>query len=423
MVQDEPSLLIVSGAQGDSRRYRTFHLYEQACLAGLNCQLSHVTDPDLRKKVERSQVVILHRASFDAQISWLEQEVHHKGGVLIQDIDDLIFDPDAVRYIHSHDFSDPVRLSLYTEDIYRYQKTLDCCDYVITPCEYLANRIHELGKEVLIHRNAFSLEMLALSDKAYLSIKTNPDKIAIGYASGTPTHDQDFALIKPALRSVLDHHPNVELWLVGPLHPGRDWESMTPQTRKLKRVPWRKLPELQVRFDINLAPLEIDNPFGQSKSEIKYVEAALTRVPTIASPSEAFLFAIRQSDTGYLAHDLQEWEEYLEELVSDPELRDRIGENAHQDVLQRYHPAVRSCQLVDTLNSITQNKYGFQFNPQDVNQIKKKQPQFYWSSVKIERSPNLLQRGLYTIRYRNMRTLIKQIWIFVRRSISPLYPF
>ena len=53
-------------------------------------------------------------------------------------------------------------------------------------------------------------------------------------------------------------------------------------------MPWRKLPEIQVQFDINLAPLEIDNPFGQSKSEIKYVEAALLRVPTIASPSDSY---------------------------------------------------------------------------------------------------------------------------------------
>ena len=67
-------------------------------------------------------------------------------------------------------------------------------------------------------------------------------------------------------------------------------------------MPWRNLPSIQVRFDINLAPLEINNPFGQSKSEIKYVEAALLRVPTIASPSDSYSAAIRHAENGYLAN-------------------------------------------------------------------------------------------------------------------------
>jgi hypothetical protein len=44
MADHEQSILILSGARGDTRRYRTFHLYEQTRLAGLECQLSHVTD-------------------------------------------------------------------------------------------------------------------------------------------------------------------------------------------------------------------------------------------------------------------------------------------------------------------------------------------------------------------------------------------
>jgi hypothetical protein len=49
-------------------------------------------------------------------------------------------------------------------------------------------------------------------------------------------------------------------------------------------------------LDINLAPLVMDNPFAQSKSEIKYMEAALVRAPTIASPTDAYRFAIRPGE-------------------------------------------------------------------------------------------------------------------------------
>jgi glycosyltransferase involved in cell wall biosynthesis len=422
MTSNEPSLLIISGVQGDPRRYRTFHLYEQARLAGLNCQLSHVTDHELRKKVQGSLIVILHRASFDTQIAWIEREVHHKGGILIGDLDDLIFDTEAVKYIHSPDFADPVRRSLYQEDIRLYRKTLDICDYVITSTEYLADRVRQLGKPAKVHTNAFSLEMLACSEQAYLSKKIDPKKIVIGYASGTPTHDQDLALIKPALLSIINHDPNVEVWLVGPLDSGKDWSCSDNQIKKLDRVPWRKLPEIQVLFNINLAPIQIDNPFGQSKSEIKYIEAALLRIPTIASPSETYKATIREGSNGCLANDEQDWERCLEAMVDQSNIRNNLGVHAYQDVINRYHPLVRARQLTDTLNTIIGDKFKLQFNDLN-NNLDETRCQSVWSSAELEGSPTYFQRGLYTVRNRNLNTLFKQIWIYFRRMVSPLFPY
>lgn len=423
MNHDEPALLILSGVQGDPRRYRTFHLYEQARLAGLNCQLSHVTDPELRKKAKQSSVAILHRAPFDDQIAWLETEIHRKGGILIMDFDDLVFDAEAAKYIHSPDFADPVRRSLYMEDIQLIRKSLDLCDAVITSGEFLAERVNQLGKTALIHRNAFSMEMLALSEAAYLSRKVEPRKIVIGYASGTPTHDRDFTSIRAALQSILIRYRSVELRLVGRLDPGDDWTSLERRIKMIRFVPWRELPCIQAQFDINLAPLQVDNPFGQSKSEIKYVEAGLLRVPTIASPSDAFKYAIRHGENGLLASEGPEWEQLLENLVENQESRVSIGLNAYQYVLQGYHPRVRARQLVDTLNSITGQKLIFHYQESDMDLSSEKTPHRYWSSFEFEKTPTLLQRGIYTLKYRNIGTLVKQIWIYFRRMVSPIFPY
>jgi glycosyltransferase involved in cell wall biosynthesis len=389
----------------------------------LECQLSHVTDRDLRKKVEASKIVIIHRASFDNQIAWLEREIHNKGGILIQDLDDLIFDPDAFIYINSIDFADPLRVSLYQEDMRRNRKTLDACDFVMASTKFLAEYVHQLGKPVRIHRNAFSLEMLERSEFAYQTRKMKPDKIVIGYASGTSTHNQDFALIKPALRTILDHYPDSELWIVGPLDPGNDWGSLTNRISKHKLVPWRKLPEIQAQFDINLAPLRTDNPFGQSKSEIKYMEAALLRIPTIASPSDAFKYAIKHGDNGFLADSNEEWKQTLERLIEQPKLRSNVGETAYLDVMSRYHPAVRAQEFVETVNSMIELKFKLIPNNQNVNLSDERLLQPYWSSAKAEKSPTLLQRGLYTLRYRDFHTFLKQIWIYVRRMVVPIFPY
>ncbi|OGN91235.1 MAG: hypothetical protein A2Y88_06325 [Chloroflexi bacterium RBG_13_48_10] len=417
------SILILSGARGDTRRYRTFHLFEQTRLLGLQSQLSHVTDGKLSEKVKASDIVIIHRAAYNRQIAWLEKEIHQKNGKLIQDFDDQIFDPTAFKFINSVDFADPIRASLYQEEMGLNRKTLDVCDICLTSTDYLADCIRQLGKPVHVHRNAFSLEMLEGSEAAYASRKFRPDKIVIGYASGTSTHNQDFALIKPAVQEVLSGHPNVELWLVGPLDPGEDWGRLDNQIRRIKLVPWRKLPEIQAQFDINLAPLRIDNPFGQSKSEIKYVEAALVRIPTIASPSEAFKFAIRQADNGFLAGNLLEWQKTMESLIEQPTLHTTVGERAYQDAKLHYHPSVRARELVETLNSMIDQKFDLPNNDLINGVSQTELLESFWSKPNLERSPTLIQRGLYTLRYRNLRTLLQQVWIYFRRMVAPIFPY
>jgi glycosyltransferase involved in cell wall biosynthesis len=423
MTVTEQSILIISGARGDTRRYRTFHLYEQTCLLGMKSMLAHVTDRDLSAKVVGAGIIVLHRAAYNAQIAWLEKEIHARKGILIHDLDDLIFDPQAFQYINSVDFSDPVRASLYQEEMSLNRNTLEMSDAVLSSTYYLAERVRNLGKPVMVHRNAFSMEMLERSEQAYKYHWVTKNKIVIGYASGTSTHNQDFALIKPALQSTLRHHPDVELWLVGPLDPGEGWNDFSHQIRRIKFVPWQKLPDIQVQFDINLAPLQIDNPFGRSKSEIKYMEAALLRIPTIASPSEAFRYAIRQAENGFLAGNTQVWEETLESLIEQPELRRRIGERAFEDVQLRYHPKVRARELVETLEALLNQKLTLPTSDQQDAPSYTGSLPTDWDSAKLDRTPTLLQRGIYTLRYRNIITLIKQVWIYFRRLVVPVFPY
>src|SRR6202035_5617488 len=65
--------------------------------------------------------------------------------------------------------------------------------------------------------------------------------------------------------------------------------------------PLRELPDELARFDINIAPLEVGNPFCEAKSELKFFEAALVEVCTVASPTGPLQRAIREGETGKLA--------------------------------------------------------------------------------------------------------------------------
>jgi glycosyltransferase involved in cell wall biosynthesis len=417
------SILILSGVRGDTRRYRTFHLFEQTCLLGLDSKLSHVVDREFRKKVEQASIIILHRAIYNKQISWLEREVHQRNGILIQDIDDLLFEPESFDYIDSIDFSDPRRASLYKTEMLMYRQTLEVCDAVITSTDYLANQVSKFSKPVRVHRNAFSLEMLELSENAFKSRQTRSKKIVIGYASGTATHNQDFAQIQPALQSILRRHSNSELWLIGPVDPGTGWENLANQIKRFKLVSWRELPKLQAQFDINLAPLRTDNPFSQSKSEIKYIEAALLHIPTIASPSDAYSYAIQHKQNGILANDAKEWEDNLDELISQPNFRSFLGENAFQATMQNDHPQVRANQFKDSLEILTGRKKDLKHETNEDNHHNKGSGTPYWSSKQAEKTPSLLQMSIYSVQNRGFQVLFQQVQIYIRRLISPIFPY
>ena len=126
----------------------------------------------------------------------------------------------------------------------------------------------------------------------------------IGYAGGSRTHQRDLALAAEAVADVLRAVP-------GPARavpPTRSTWTSSPSSRAAQTgssggtfVPLETLPVELARLDVNLAPLEVGNPFCEAKSELKFFEAALVDVPTVASPTEPYRASIRHGETGFLA--------------------------------------------------------------------------------------------------------------------------
>lgn len=440
MPETHPVVTILSGVRGDTRRYRSIHPSEQLRLAGVECFLSHITDPALPGKIAGSSIAIFHRTPFNRQVERLINDLQRRGGLVVLDVDDLVFDPAAFEFIASPDFADPVRAALYQEDMRRHRQTLEACHAVLASTAFLADQVRRLGKPVWVHRNAFSLEMLALSRAAsapgyrlqqgqdFVSLDQPASRVVIGYASGTPTHDYDFQVVKPALLRTLRRFPRAELWLAGPLNPGPGWDDLEARIHRFELRPWRSLPALLAQFDINLAPLLLDNPFARSKSEIKFVEAALVQVPTIASPTQAFSAAIRPGETGFLAETQAEWEDLLARLVEDAPLRRAAARRAHEHVLEDYHPCGRAAQLVGALDQLSQQVLGrpvWQPHalPRPLDPEQAEADLALWTAAEVELEPTLARMALYNLRHRGPATLLKQLWIYIRRMLAPIFPY
>ena len=94
------------------------------------------------------------------------------------------------------------------------------------------------------------------------------------------------------------------------------------------------MPEVIRSLDINLAPLE-NTFFNTAKSSIKWMEAGLVKVPTVASNVGDFHDCITDGVDGFLCKDNQ-WFNKLEKLVTDSELRNNMGEEAYNTVYKKF---------------------------------------------------------------------------------------
>ena len=130
--------------------------------------------------------------------------------------------------------------------------------------------------------------MLKLSEESLIRRvnKINDNNIIICYFSESSTKNSDIEMIKTALIKILKEYNNVQLLILGELGIPEDLNNFNEQI--IRNVSdWRELPEILSNVDINIAPIE-DSIFNQAKSENKWVEASLVKVPTIASNIGAF---------------------------------------------------------------------------------------------------------------------------------------
>ncbi len=293
-------VLIVSGGDGATRRYRAYDLAEELELAGVMAAVAPRIDAPLLARSPAWPLVVLHRVAWDPLVQSLIDRTRDAGGVVLFDVDDLVFEPESTHWHHGVQALTPDEKALYHQGVRRYRRTLLACDAALVPTAALAARVRRAGRPAFIRRNAVDLELLGLSIRAAagrslgdVQHARHGSPVVVGYASGTRTHDRDFnAACGPALLRVMARRPDVVFHVVGPLALDDGWAPMGERVVRVPAVDWRTLPDVIAAFDVNVAPLEIDNLFCQCKSELKWLEAAACAVPTVAVATQAFASAL-----------------------------------------------------------------------------------------------------------------------------------
>ena len=311
-------------------RYRVQHQMEQLKANNIECDECFYLHINLNQ-VRNYRAFVIFRCPYTEELGKFIQLAKKLNKVVIYDIDDLVIDTKYTDTIKFLDTMSKEEREGYDQGVRNMQRVLKMCDAVITTTERLAEELKNYCPNVFINRNTASERMLELSEKAYrlCQKEKNVSKVVkMGYFSGSITHNDDFILIQPAVVRLMKKYPNVELHIAGILDIPEEFKDFAERIVAHPFMDWEKLPELIASMDINLAPLE-ESIFNEAKSENKWVEAALVRVPTVASNLGAFARMMKDGETGCLCDTVDEWYDALEKLVSDREYRENIAKNAY----------------------------------------------------------------------------------------------
>jgi len=346
------AVLFVTGAPEVSVRYRCDHQAEQIRLRGGTATVVRHGEVDLVEAADSHELVVLHRVAWGDDVEALVNRAHASGKRVVFDTDDLVFEPAAIGDVAALEDMSPDELELYEEGVHRYRATLERCDAVTTSTDALAEHARRLCDEVVVTPNLASVEMVQAAERA-LRRRGRDDGVLIGYLSGTNTHKKDFRVAAPGVLETLRSQPDARLRVVGPMELDDTFDGLDDRVERLPFQSWSRLVDVQAAIDVNLAPLEPHNAYTDAKSAVKWIEAGLVEVPTVASPRRDFRRVIRDGENGLLAEGPQEWVKALESLTQDTTRRRRLGRTARSDILSLHTTTARAAAYEEQLRALS----------------------------------------------------------------------
>jgi glycosyltransferase involved in cell wall biosynthesis/GT2 family glycosyltransferase len=356
--KDRRRIVFISGEpETPGHQYRIVHLATALAPQFFETViLSSAEVPQRMGEIAAADLVWIWRTRLSAETAGLVSAARDAGTPMVYDLDDLMFRPELavaelIDGIRTQNISEAEVRKFYTA----IRLLLLDADRCTAPTVPLAREIRKLHKPTTVIPNGFNAKTRERARSAMRARRVQADDglVRIGYASGTLTHQRDFAVAANALAAVLRDHSAARLVLfrgATEIAEFPAFENLQDRIEWRSRVPVAELPREYARFDVNIAPLQVGNRYCEAKSELKFFEAALAGVPSIASPTQPFRDAIRHAETGLLAANDGEWYTCLSQLIADPASRRRMADAAYRDVLWLYGPERRRLLATQLLN-------------------------------------------------------------------------
>ena len=337
-VMGRPKIAIIGDLNlPQCRKYRVMQKLEALGGLGISADYSHWEDvPRSMGCLQLATFVIFYRTRMGNLFKLYIKECERLKIPFSYDIDDPIFSEEIYRANKNLDHLDPSEMSALLDSAELHLQAMLACNFVIVSTPRLQREAQKLtNKPVFLWRNAVDEETInALSHLTNTPDQASPEngRVGIVYASGSRAHEADFREIEAALSEVLDRHPNVQLTVIGYLNLPDNFARFEDRIVVEPFIDYVGYMEILARSNINIIPL-IPDDFNDCKSAIRYMEASLVKLPTVASKIGDFQHIIDHGRSGFLASSDAEWKQILQSLILDQELRNRVGAAAEVNVV------------------------------------------------------------------------------------------
>jgi glycosyltransferase involved in cell wall biosynthesis len=339
--QPKGRVLYITGCPGGSYQYRVVNQSEALKRYGIRSAIIPPSFPWLTFLVRKYDIFILQRVIWNKHIENFLDEAKRQGKIVFFETDDLVFDPSYLPMMDYYQYMGAEEKSWYENGIGREILENNFVKNVVVSTDFLASAVVAKypDKKVWVSYNKMGSDQVKAAEAAYQkrqAVQEEHTTLRLGYFSGSRSHNKDFETIAPVIVHILEENPAARLVIVGHLELDARFAGVMQQVETINFVPLKKLPELIASVDINLAPLEVENPFCQAKSAVKYWEAGIVGVPTVTAATPDFVRCISQGKNGFVATTEADWYEALTKLLQDADLRTRIGQAAREDVLAHH---------------------------------------------------------------------------------------
>jgi len=166
------------------------------------------------------------------------------------------------------------------------------------------------------------------------------EEVILGWI-GSATTAPYLELIAAPLQRLCARFPQIRLDVVGAV------DVSLPGVR-LSTHPWRLDAEIAAlqAFDIGLMPMP-DDPWTRGKGGYKLLQYMAVGLPVVASPVGINQQIVAHGESGFLATGPADWEDCLERLILDPELRRRFGLRGRH-IVEREYSLERGAEVLAT---------------------------------------------------------------------------
>lgn len=329
-------ILFITGGVGDSARYRCHHVAEELGFRGFRTAITVQDNPFLPSYADKFAVFIFHRVLYTPAVAKLIESIKAEGKEIIFETDDLVYDPEYLVHMDYFKVMNPLERKLYEHGVGGEIFADPYVKVATTTTSFLADKLREKGKQVFVVPNKLTEADLAIAEGLKAKSYKLKAGLTLAYFSGSASHNKDFATIAEPLLGILAKYPDTRLAIYGPLDLDTRFDALGDRVKRIPYVSREKHWANVAKADINLAPLEIGNPFCESKSELKFFEAGIVGVPTVAAATRVFQEAIADGKDGFVATTPEEWTAKLEKLILDSGLREEMAGRARDKALAKY---------------------------------------------------------------------------------------